>query len=43
VGVRRLIEANSDTSFTLLHRDWPEATLTAASERVTVKLLKSEE
>ncbi|MFP9190705.1 tRNA guanosine(15) transglycosylase TgtA [Natronosalvus vescus] len=35
-GVRRLVEANPDSSFTLGHRDWPAAVLEDVPDRVRV-------
>jgi len=42
-GVRRLVEANPDTAFTLCHRDWPETALAAVPDRATVEGLSREE
>ena len=41
-GVARLAAANPETEFTLAHRGWPEAALTAVPERVDVVDLSGE-
>jgi 7-cyano-7-deazaguanine tRNA-ribosyltransferase len=38
-GVRRLVEANPDTDFTLRHRDWPATALAAVPDRVILSAL----
>jgi 7-cyano-7-deazaguanine tRNA-ribosyltransferase len=39
-GVRRLVEANPETDFTVAHRDWPRAALEALPDRVTLENLE---
>jgi 7-cyano-7-deazaguanine tRNA-ribosyltransferase len=41
-GVRRLVEENPRTAFTLLHRGWPETALSEVPDRVTVERLSGE-
>jgi 7-cyano-7-deazaguanine tRNA-ribosyltransferase len=38
-GVEQLVEANSETAFTLFHDDWPGGALDALPDRVTVDRL----
>jgi 7-cyano-7-deazaguanine tRNA-ribosyltransferase len=38
-GVRRLVQANSDAEFTLLHWEWPETALVALPDEVRVETL----
>lgn len=38
-GIRALVEANLDTSFTLAHRDWPESALAQLPDAVGVTVL----
>jgi 7-cyano-7-deazaguanine tRNA-ribosyltransferase len=37
--VGRLVEANPDASFTLLHRDWPASALDTVPESVAIDAL----